>query len=126
VYLLGYGSADKSVNKLYPFGSYSDFFNYSNSEIALPNEDYFIEFDNKPGRDILCVLYSKEKLNINSIVSKVKYGSEDFVSRVKKALANKMYKGSDINFSKDKIAFNASSNNVTSKIIPIFIEVNHQ
>lgn len=126
VYLLGYGSADKSVNKLYPFGSYSDFFNYSNSEIALPNEDYFIEFDNKPGRDILCVLYSKEKLNINSIVTKVKYGSEDFVSRVKKVLSGKMYKGSDIKFNQDKIAFNASSKNATSKIIPIFIEVNHQ
>lgn len=126
VYLIGYGSSDKSVNKLYPFGNYSDFFNYTNSEIALPNEDYFIEFDNKPGRDILCVLYSKEKLNINNIVSKAKYGSGDFVSRVKKALSYKMFKGSDVNFSNNKIAFNASSKSTSSKVVPIFIEMNHQ
>ena len=126
VYLIGYGSGDKSVNKLYPFENFSDYFNYTNSEIALPSEDYFIEFDNKPGRDILCVLYSKEKLNINDIVSKAKYGSGDFVSRVKKALSYKMFKGSDISFSKDKISFNASSKSSSAKVVPIFIEMNHQ
>lgn len=126
VYLIGYGSADKSVNKLYPFNNYSDFFNYTNSEIALPNEDYFIEFDNKPGRDILCVLYSKEKLNIDDIVSKAKYGSGDFVSRVKTVLSNKMFKGADVNFSSNKIAFTASSKSTSAKVVPIFIEMNHQ
>ena len=126
VYLIGYGSADKSVSKLYPFENFSDFFNYSNSEIAIPNEDYYIEFDNKPGRDILCVLYSKEKLNINSIVSKARYGTGDFVSRVKKALQYKMYDGKDINFEENRIAFKASTNSSSSKVVPIFIEMNHQ
>lgn len=126
VYLIGYGSSDKSVNKLYPFENYSDYFSYTNSEIALPNEDYFIEFDNNPGRDILCVIYSKEKLNINDVVSKARYGTGDFVSRVKKALSSKMFKGSSVNFSKNKIAFNASSNSSSAKAVPIFIEMNHQ
>ncbi len=126
VYLIGYGSSDKSVNKLYPFGNFSDYFNYTNSEIALPNEDYFIEFDNNPGRDILCVLYSKEKLNINDIISKAKYGSGDFVSRIKKALSYKMFKGTDVTFTKDKIAFNASSKSSSAKVVPIFIEMNHK
>ena len=126
VYLIGYGSGDKSVNKLYPFENFSAYFNYTNSEIALPNEDYFIEFDNKPGRDILCVLYSKEKLNINDIVSKAKYGSGDFVSRVKKALSSKMFKGSDVSFNQNKISFSASSKSSTAKVVPIFIEMNHQ
>jgi len=126
VYLIGYGSADKSVSKLYPFEKFSDYFNYTNSEIALPNEDYFIEFDEKPGRDILCVLYSKEKLDINKIVSTAKYGSGDFVSRVKKALQSKMYKGSDIKFDSNKIAFATKSSNSNAKVVPIFIEMNHQ
>ena len=126
VYLIGYGSADKSVNKLYPFDKFSDYFSYTNSEIALPNEDYFIEFDNKPGRDILCVLYSKEKLDINKIVNSAKYGSGDFVSRVKKALQYKMFKGSDIRFDSNKIAFATKSSNSNAKVVPIFIEMNHQ
>lgn len=126
VYLIGYGSADKSVSKLYPFDNYSDFFNYTNSEIAIPSEDYFIEFDNKPGRDILCVLYSKEKLNINSIISKAKYGSGDFVQRIKKALQYKMFKGDDLTFSRNKIAFTAASSSSYAKVVPIFIQMNHQ
>ena len=126
VYLIGYGSADKSVSKLYPFDNFSDYFNYTNSEIALPNEDYFIEFDSNPGRDILCVLYSKEKLNINSIVSAARNGSGDFVSRVKKALQYKMFKGSDIKFERNKIAFSTKSNNRNATVVPIFIEMNHQ
>ena len=126
VYLIGYGSSDNSVNKLYPFDNFSDYFNYTNSEIALPNEDYFIEFDSNPGRDILCVLYSKEKLNINSIVRSAKYGSGDFVSRIKKALQYKMYKGNAVSFEKNNIAFTAKSSNKNSKVVPIFIEMSHQ
>jgi len=126
VYLIGYGGSDKSVNKLYPFENFSPFFNYTNSEIAIPNEEYFIEFDNKPGQDILCVLYSKERLDINNIISKAKYGSEDFVANVKKALQYKMFKGSELTFEDNKIAFTAASNSSSSKVVPIFISVNHQ
>lgn len=126
VYLVGYGGSDKSVNKLYPFANYSDYFNYVNSEIAIPNEDYFIEFDNNPGKDILCVLYSKEKLNIDDILSKVRYGSGDFVSKMKSALSDKMFQGAEVKFSNDKISFDASSKNSNAKVVPIFIEMNHQ
>ena len=126
VYLIGYGSADKSVNKLYPFENFSDYFNYKDSEIALPNEDYFIEFDSKPGRDILCVLYSKEKLDINKIVQSAKYGTGDFVSRVKKVLQYKMFKGNEISFQRNKIAFSTKSSNSNAKVVPLFIEMNHQ
>ena len=126
VYLIGYGGADKSVDLLYPFGNFSPFFNYANSEIALPNEDYFIEFDNKPGKDILCVLYSKERLDVSSIISKAKYGSGDFVSKMKQALSYKMYKGADVKFDTNTIGFTASSTNSSRKVVPIFIEMNHK
>lgn len=126
VYLIGYGGSDKSVNKLYPFDNFSPFFNYTNSEIAIPNEEYYIEFDNKPGQDVLCVLYSKERLDINSIISKARYGSGDFVANVKKAIQYKMFKGSELTFEDNKIAFKAASNSSSSKVVPIFISVNHQ
>lgn len=126
VYLIGYGGYDKSVNKLYPFDKYSTFFNYTNSEIAIPNEDYFIEFDNKPGKDILCVLYSKEELNINDIVNRANSGSGDFVANIKSALKSKMFNGDDVTFKNDKIQFNASSKSPLAKVVPIFISVNHQ
>jgi hypothetical protein len=126
VYLVGYGSGDASVSKLYPFDNFSDYFNYTDSEIALPSEDYFIEFDSTPGRDILCVLYSKEKLNIDNIISSVKTASGDFVSRMKKALQYKMYKGSNIKFQSNKISFQTKPTNSNAKVVPLFIEMNHQ
>lgn len=125
VYLIGYGGYDKSVNQLYPFDNYSPFFNYTNSEIAIPNEDYFIEFDNKPGQDILCVLYSKERLNINDIINKAKTGSGDFVANVKSAFRYKMFNGKNIQFENNRIAFKASSSLNSAKVVPIFISVNH-
>ena len=126
VYLIGYGGSDKSVNKLYPFDNFSPYFNYTNSEIAIPNEEYYIEFDNKPGQDILCVLYSKERLDINNIISKARYGSGDFIANIKKAIQYKMFKGNDITFSSTKIGFDAASASSSSKVVPIFIEMNHQ
>ncbi len=126
VYLIGYGGSDKSVNKLYPFDNFSPFFNYSNSEIAIPNEEYFIEFDSKPGQDILCVLFSKQRLDINNIVNKARYSGGDFVANIKKDLQTKMFKGSELTFSNNKIAFSASSSNSASKVVPIFISMNHQ
>ena len=72
------------------------------------------------------VTYSKEKLNINSIVSKARYGSGDFVTRIKKAVQYKTFKGADVTFNKYKIAFNASSKSASAKVVPIFIEMNHQ
>lgn len=126
VYLIGYGGSDQSVSKLYPFDNFSPFFNYTNSEIAIPSEDYYIEFDNKPGQDVLCVLYSKERLDINNIIYKAKSGTGDFVTNIKNALQYKMFKGSELTFNNDKIGFKAASNSSSSKVVPIFISVNHQ
>lgn len=126
VYLIGYGGSDKSVNMLYPFSNYSPFFNYTNSEIAIPNEDYYIQFDNNPGQDVLCVLYSTEQLDINSIINQAKSNGNDFVANVKKALQSKMFNGSEVTFKNGKIAFDATSTNASSKVVPIFISVNHQ
>ena len=77
-------------------------------------------------QDILCVLYSKEKLDIDAIVRKTKYGSSDFVSRIKQVLSNKMFKGNTVSFSKDKISFSATTKNTTAKVVPIFIAMNHK
>ena len=126
VYLIGYGGSDKSVNMLYPFDHFSPFFNYTNSEISIPNEDYYTEFDNQPGQDILCVLYSKTKLDMNTIINKARYGTEDFVTNVKKAIQHRMFKGSELTFEKDNIAFKAASNSDNSSVVPIFIAVNHR
>ena len=126
VYLIGYGGSDKSVAQLYPFDNYSAYFGYTKSEVAIPNEEYFIEIDQNPGRDILCILYSTKKLDISSLIYKLQQSNSEFTSAVKTALKPQLYAGKDIQFETNNISFKAISNNANASIVPLFIEVNHK
>ncbi len=126
IYLIGYGGSDKSVNLLYPFDSYSAYFGYSKSEVALPNEDYFIEIDDKPGKDILCILYSKKPLDINSLLTNLKQQKGEFTSDLKSIIKPYIYAGEDLKFASNAISFKAASANSNASIVPIFIEINHK
>ncbi|SDW87549.1 protein of unknown function [Lutibacter oricola] len=126
VYLIGYGSSDKSISPIYPFDNYSAYFGYTKSEVAIPSEDYFIEMDQNPGRDILCILYSTKKIDINAVVSKLKQTNGDFTTKVKTILKPYIYEGKDITFENNLIAFTAKSTNSNAAIVPLFIEVNHK
>jgi len=126
IYLIGYGGGDKSVSALYPFENYSAYFGFSNSEVAIPNEDYFIEIDNVPGKDILCILYSTKPLEINKVVQSLKNANGSFTSKVKSYFKNDMYKGKEIEFDQNKISFTAKSADNSSNLVPLFISINHK
>ncbi|MCF6213734.1 MAG: DUF4384 domain-containing protein [Flavobacteriaceae bacterium] len=126
IYLIGYGSGDKSVNTLYPFDKYSPYFGFNNSEVAIPSEDYFIEIDNVPGRDVLCILYSTKPIDIDKAVESIKYGKGSFTSKVKSYFKTDLYKGEEVKFDKNSIAFKAISANKYSNIVPLFISINHK
>ncbi len=126
IYLIGYGGGDKSVNALYPFDNYSAYFGFTNSEVAIPNEDYFIEMDNVPGKDILCLLYSTKPIDIKKAISQIKNGQGNFTSKVKDYFKSDLYQGEEVAFQSNKISFNANSNSSNSNIVPIFISINHK
>ena len=126
IYLIGYGSGDNSVNTLYPFDKYSAYFGFNNSEVAIPSEDYFIEIDEVPGKDILCILYSTKPIDINKAVQSIKYGKGAFTSKVKNYFKSDLYQGNEVKFDKTKVGFKASSANKSSNLVPIFIAINHK
>jgi uncharacterized protein YvpB len=94
------------------------------NDVAIPDEDHFIEFDNKPGKDFLCVLYSREELDLNKLVQQIGSQSGSFEERIFKVIGEKMVDPKNIQFSKDKIAFNGFSRG--KKIIPMMVELEHQ
>jgi len=126
IYLIGYGGGDKSVNALYPFNNYSAYFGFSNSEVAIPNEDYFIEMDNVKGKDVLCILYSTKPIDIKKVVEKVKSGKGTFTTRIKNYFKDNMYQSKEIKFDNNKIGFTAKSSKLSSNIVPLFIGINHK
>lgn len=123
VYILGFGSVSKKVSPLYPFNGYSAYLGYKSNSIAFPNEDYFIELDDTKGKDYLCILYSKEKLDINALADKMQGLSGSINTRIKTVLKDKLMEGKDIKFEKSNISFDAKSTDKT--VIPIVIEINH-
>ena len=65
----------------------------------------------------------KEQLEELTTNGRVNARGVQYVSDI---LLNLVFKGSDVTFNNNKIAFNASSKSTSSKIVPIFIEMNHQ
>lgn len=123
VYLIGYGSTTQKVTSLFPFNNFSPYLSYKSSEVAIPNEDFYIKIDNNIGTDYLCILYCKEKLDLANLTQKLQSQNGSFITRLKGALKDRIVQGNDITFEQKGIAFKAKSR--TKDIIPIVLEVKH-
>jgi hypothetical protein len=95
------------------------------NDVAIPDEDHFIEFDNKPGKDFLCVLYSKTALNINEIISKIATQQGDsFSKKVFAVIGNQMVEPKNIQFSTNNISFTGFSRG--KSIVAMMVELEHK
>ena len=92
--------------------------------VSIPDEAQFIALDETPGEDYMCIIYSKEELNINAIKSSFQNNAgKSFVRIVKEALADKIVDDDEVTFEKNEIAFKAASKEHTA--VPIFIKIKH-
>lgn len=95
------------------------------NDLAIPDEDHFIEFDNKPGKDFLCVLYSKTALNINEIISKIAAQKGDsFSKKVFDVIGSQMVEPKNIQFSPNSISFTGFSHG--KNILAMMVELEHK
>jgi len=95
---------------------------YKSSHIAIPDENHFIEFDDTPGTDFLCVLYSREELDIEGIIQTIESSSGSFYEKVKSSLGKQVL-NTNINWADEDIAFDASTDN--GSIVSLVVEVKH-
>ena len=123
VYLISYGTNTTKVSNIFPFDGYSAYLDYSKNEIMIPNEDYWVQMDNNIGTDYLCILFSKEELDIKAIAKQMQRQTGSFDAKLKAALQNKMVENKSVNLAKDKINFEAKLNGKT--VIPITLEIKH-
>ncbi|HMI01225.1 MAG TPA: C1 family peptidase [Pedobacter sp.] len=113
------------VTKIFPYeDGISAALTDKRNDIAIPDEDHFIEFDDKPGKDFLCVLYSRDELNINELVTKISSQQGSFSERIFKVLGEKMVAPENTRFSKDKIAFEGFSKG--KSIVSMMVEMDHK
>ncbi len=123
VYAFGYDATKKTFT-IFPYAkNISAALNYARNDVAIPDEDHYIQTDNTTGKDYLCVLYSKNKLDIDDIKSQIEdtYGS--FKDRVEYVLKNQLIQEEFIQFNQKKIGF--SVKNSKKNIAALIIETVH-
>ena len=123
VYVIG-SDLTGSVSKVFPpTDNISAALTYKSNHIAIPDERYFIEMDNTIGTDYMCVLYSKNALDINALIDKMESMNGSFYTKLKTALGDEMIPLNDIYTPKNNMTFHAQSNQT---IVPLIVEIPHK
>ena len=128
VYVISTDSKHSPLAQLFPdpeqnISALLDF--TSKVSVSIPDETQYIQMDETPGEDYLCVIYSKDALNMDAIKNSWQNNTgESFVKIVKKALADKIVDDNEVAFEKNTIAFKAASANHTA--VPVFVKIKHR
>ena len=122
VYIIG-SDMSGSLTKVFPANdNISAALTYKSNHIAIPDERYYIELDNTKGTDYMCVLYSKDALDINAIINKMRGIKGSFYDKLN-VLNDRLISGTDVTYGQIEISFRALSQNT---IVPIVIEIPHK
>ena len=122
VYVLGSDLTERPELLFPPTPQVSPALVYASNNIAIPDEQWYIETDNTVGTDYLCVLYSQSELSINEIISSISNMSGSFEQRVNAVLGSKRVPDNEISFGSSKISFTSASKRT---VVPIFVEIPH-
>jgi hypothetical protein len=122
-----YAFGTDNTQKIYPIFPHkpniSAALNYKKNDVALPDEEHFIEMDKTVGTDYMCVLYSLDPLDINSIQSTIESSTGTFLSKIKNALGSKLVDIQSIKYNPTSISFTAKSQGKT--VVVILVEIKH-
>lgn len=96
---------------------------YSSSNIAIPDEKWYIEMDDTRGTDHVCVIYSAKPIDIKALMAQAERSAGSFSQRVRQALGSRAVAASAITYTPGQIGFKAES---TATAVPVFIDIQHQ
>ena len=123
VYAFGYDATKKTFT-IFPYAkNISPALNYAKNDVAIPDEDSYIQTDNTTGKDYICVLYSKNKLDIDDIKLQIENTYGSLKDRVRYVLKNQFIQDEFIKFNQKKIDFSVKNNK--HNIAVIIIETIH-
>jgi hypothetical protein len=115
---------NKQHTPLFPYEpGISPFLGYQMSNLALPSEEHYIEMDEVKGLDYYCILYSKEKLHLPSLLEMMSVLEGNFQERLYKVLGSKLIPPTQQRLSEQKIGFIAATNQ--GSVMPVIIAIPH-
>jgi hypothetical protein len=97
---------------------------YRQNNIAIPDEESYNMLDATTGTTYYCFLYSKEKLDVEKIMSQIKKGSGEFWDRLNNTIGNKFVELNNIKYKDgNMIEFSALSSGKT--VVPVVLVIPH-
>ncbi len=113
-----------NVTKLFPYAdNISAYLNYSENNIALPDESHEFELDATPGIDYFCVLYSQKELDVDYLVEEISQANGAFYDKLKTVLGELLAPKEDVRYIMNDIGFSAKTDN---PVVPLVVEISHQ
>lgn len=123
VYVIG-SDLRNQVSRWFPLsGDINAAMTYGQNHMAIPDETYYMEMDDTPGTDYMCVLYSKDALDIDGIIEEIKLANGNFYNKVKHAIADRMVLAKDVRYVLNNIGFSARTDKT---IVPVIVEISHK
>ena len=111
VYAFAADSSTPNVGRIFPLPGVSPVLDYTDSTIAWPGENEWIQLDETVGTDYLVVLFSKEALNINGIERRFASERGTFPERVARAVGTNFIPYNTVTYENNRLEFSAVSNN---------------
>ncbi len=110
---------------LFPQPGQNPFFKVKDQKVLLPSENERYTMDNTKGKDFLCVLYSRQELDIEAVTASMKSAKGTFMQRLYGSLGDKIVPANQILYTQNgKMAFNASTVG-NQAVVPIVIVLRH-
>ncbi len=112
------------INKILPFDELTSTHVGSNTIVAFPSDTKVIKLDENKGVDYLMILYSKEKLNMDEMLSTMNKTRGGLSAKIMSALGNKLIRKEDIKYTGKKVGFEINST-VAGTVVPLMVEIKH-
>ncbi len=129
---------NKKATVIFPYNNeISPFLAYKNNKIALPSENHYIEFNSTnetpagilKGTEYYCVLYSRQKLHLPSILESLKAFEGDLGVSLKKVLGAQLIPEKLIHYTDNQTTtqpIRFKTNTQFGNILPIIVAIKHQ
>lgn len=115
----------REVNKIFPYDDQVSPLIGANSLIPFPSDTKVIRMDNNPGTDYLMVLFSREPLDVNDLMQKMRAAAGGLTSKLTAALGDKLIDPQSIEFAAGEVSFRVKSS-ATGTIVPVLVEISHR
>jgi C1A family cysteine protease len=125
VYAFSCDTTNEIINIFPQNEKVSAFLPYSKNNIAIPDEDSYMELDTVKGISYYCFLYSLQPLSMPELIRKMSTYTGSVKERLFLALEDKVVNFNNVKYSwKDKIKFEGKSKG--RSVLPVILELRHK